>query len=239
MEILCSISVYGIKKGGDIINRQLIYELLDPCLDDQASLARVFNAAPGLSSIDIYVNDISRIRNIEYKEITSYIPTRPGPRNTKVYQSQSNNLLLEVPDIVVPPSQILTVAVFGSSNNLKYMPIIDDINVNVAPDQTKIRFYNLDASDVAFTITSPIGSTSISLASGTGNEYTQINPGEYKLQIRSTATINITLNLKPGRIYTLYIIGSVSPDSPSYAQANIPQVVVTVDGNTLFDKCIW
>lgn len=226
-------------KGGDIINRQIVYELLNPCLDEQASMARVFNAAPGLSSMDLYINDLPRIWNVEYKEITNYIPTRPGPRNTKLYQAQTNDLLLELPNIDVPPGQIITAAVFGSSNNLQYMPIVDDINETIKPDKTKLRFYNLDTFDVAFSFTSSIGSTSRSLASGIGTEYIQVNPGEYRLQIRSTNPINMTLNLKPGRIYTIYIIGSVSPDSSGYAQLNIPQVILSVDGNTLFNKCIW
>jgi hypothetical protein len=226
-------------KGGDIINRQIIYELLNPCLDEQASMARVFNAAPGLSSMDLYINDLPRIWNVEYKEISNYIPTRPGPRNTKLYQTQTNDLLLELPNIDVPSGQIITAAVFGSSNNLQYMPIVDDINETIKPDKTKLRFYNLDAFDVAFSFTSSIGSTSRSLASGIGTEYIQVNPGEYRLQIRSTNPINMTLNLKPGRIYTIYIIGSVSPDSPSYSHLNIPQVILSVDGNTLFNKCIW
>lgn len=216
-----------------------MYELLDPCLDEQASLARVLNAAPGVSSFDIYVNDVPRIMNIEYKELTNYFPTRPGTRNTKVYESQSNNLLLELTDIDIVPGQILTVAAFGSSDNLQYMPIIDDINENVMPDKTKIRFYNLDSYDISFTLTAPGNSMSSNLSSGNGTKYTEINAGDYRLEIRSTNPININIRLNQGRIYTVYIISSVDPSSSSYNQANIPQVILAVDGNTLFNKCFW
>jgi hypothetical protein len=212
---------------------------LDVCLDEQASIARSFNAAPGVSSVDIYVNDRPRIKNIEYKELTSYFPTRPGPRNTKLYKSGSNDLLLELTNIDIPPGQIITAAIFGGSNNLQYTPIIDDINVRVSPDQVKVRFYNLDASSVAFTLTSSEVSNSLSLASGKGTEYIQVNPGDYRLQIRGTNSVSVSVSFRPGRIYTLYIIGSVDFSSPNYAQANIPQVVLAVDGNTVFSPCVW
>jgi len=238
MEILCLINVFGVQEDGDIINRQLLHELLDPCLDKQASMARVFNAVPDLQPIDIYSDEKPRMTNIEYKEITNYMPTRPGPRIVRVYTSKEHKLLLET-ETSVTPGQIMTYTVCGSLNNLQLLPIVDDINVDIMPDRTKLRFFNLDSYSAAITITSPIGSTSLFLDFGNGSNYTEINPGEYKLQVRSTNTVNMSLTLKPGRIYTVYILGSISADSPNYIQANIPQVILSVDGNTLFDKCIW
>jgi hypothetical protein len=225
-------------KGGDIINRQTIYELADPCLDEQSSIVRIFNTVPGIQPLDVYADDIPRMGNIEYKEITNYIPARPGPEIIKVYSSQGHNLLLQV-DTSIIPGQIMTQVIWGSLNTLKLLPIIDDINQDIRPDQTKFRFYNLGASSAIFTLTSPKSSTSTTLASGNGSSYNEISPGVYKLEVRSTNPVNTTLTLKPGRIYTIYILSSVSPDSKDYAQTNIPQVILVVDGNTLFDKCIW
>jgi hypothetical protein len=122
---------------------------------------------------------------------------------------------------------------------LKFVSIIDDINQDVAHDQTKVRFYNLDSIPVTFSLTPSGGFASRALASGEGTAYLQINPGDYNFQIsimsQRPKTIKITFN--PGRIYTVYIISSINPDSPNYAQGNIPQVVLIVDGNTLYNKC--
>jgi hypothetical protein len=240
MGTLYSINVFGIKKGGDIINRQVVHELLKPCIDNQASVVRIFNAVPESPSINIYVDDEPGTQDVEYKEITNYVPTRPAKRNIKIYNAQNNKLLLEIKDYETFPGQIMTLVAFGSLDNLKFMPIIDDINETIMPDQTKLRFYNLDASSITFNLTP--GSISNDLTSGGSTEYTRINPGDYNLQIRlmnqNSAPINMKISLKPGRIYTLYFVGSVSPDSPEYAH-NIPQVVLSVDGNTLFNKCPW
>lgn len=199
----------------------------------------MFNLVPGLS-IDIYVNNIPRFVNVEYRELSDYIPTVPGKRNVKIYQSQTNNLLLEVQDFEIPAGQIMTYAFFGSPSSLRLLPIIDDVNEKVMRDSTKVRFYNLDANSITFSANPNIGFTSRALASGEGTTYFETNPGNYTLQLRSSTqrpqTVTITLN--PSRLYTVYFFGSVNPDSPNYAQTNILQVTLVADGNSLFHKCI-
>ena len=181
---------------------------------------------------------------VEYKEVTNYIPTRPAKaRNVKVYNSQNNELLIEI-DCEIIGGQIMTCVAYGSLSDFKFKQIIDDINETVMPDETKIRLYNLDSTDVSVTITSrpPSGILSADLVHDSGTNYIKMNPGDYNLQIRfpsQTRPINMNLNLKPGRIYTLYIISGVSPDSANYDKLNIPQVILVVDGNTLFNKCVW
>lgn len=220
------------------MNRQLIYDVLNPCIDNQASIVRMFNTVPGLS-VDIYINDKPRIVNMNYSELRDYMPTIPGKRNIKIYQSQTNNLLLEDQAFEISGGQIFTYAFWGSSNNFKFLTILDDINENLAPDRTKVRFYNLDSTNITFIANPPMGMPSIALAPGQGTNYIQVNPGIYNLQINSLNQItkNISISFKPGRIYTVYFFASVNPDSPIYTQANISQVALVVDGNTLFDKC--
>jgi len=129
----------------------------------------------------------------------------------------------------------------GSITDIEIMPIIDDINETIAPDETKIRFYNLDSSNITFSMSLPGTSLSRSLSSSEGTEYIEINPGEHTFELRSAnlniRPINIKIYLNPGRIYTLYITGSVDPASPGYSQGNIPQVILAVDGNTSLKKC--
>ena len=226
-------------KSGDIIKRQIVFDTLNPCIDNQASIVRMFNTIPELS-IDIYVNDTPRILNIRYSELLDYMPTIPGMRNLKVYESQSNNLLLEVPDFEISGGQIFTYAFFGSTSNLILLPIIDNINENIEPDQTKVRFYNLDSNVITFSANPSIGVQSRALSSGQGTDYFPVNPGIYTLRIISSNNRPkvISVSLKPGRIYTIYFFASINPDAPNYNQDNISQVALVVDGNTLFGKCI-
>jgi len=228
-------------KRGDIINRQTEYELLSPCIDNQAALVRVLNAVPGLA-VDYYINDVPRITNLKYMELTRYISSRPGPRNLKIYEANTKNLLFEIKDIDIILGQLITDPIYGSKDNLKFVQLVDDINERIMPDETKVRLYNLTSSSVQFTLSSPTTSPiALTLSSGNGTKYTEITPGRYSLKInfanQNTKTINI--NLKPGRIYTVYIIDNISPDTPNYIQLSIPQVMLVVDGNTMFAKCTF
>jgi hypothetical protein len=94
---------------------------------------------------------------------------------------------------------------------------------------------------MSFTLSSSSGSSTIVLDSGSGSNYTQINPGSHSLEltIPNQRPKTINMNFKPGRIYTVYIINNTSPDTQGYDQINIPQVILVVDGNTLFTKCIF
>jgi hypothetical protein len=214
---------------------------LSPCLDNQAAQVRVLNTVPGLT-VDYYINDVPRITNLKYMELTRYISSRPGPRNLKIYEANTKNLLLEIKDIDIILGQLITDPIYGSKDNLKFVQLIDDINESIMPDETKVRIYNLTSSGVQFTLSSPTTSPmTLALSSGNGTKYTKITPSRHSLKInfasQNSKTINI--NLKPGRIYTVYIIDNISSDSPNYTQLNIPQVILVVDGNTLFAKCTF
>ena len=167
----------------------------------------------------------------------------PGPRNVKIYNTQNNELLLEIPNVEVPSEQILTSAIYGGTSSLKFLQIIDDVNIRIAPDETRIRFYNLDSIPITFTITPTIGLQDKFLQSGQGTEYYNVPPGDYNIQISwsnqtpNQKSKNVSIRFNPGRIYTLYFINSINPDDLSYSVANIPQIVLMVDGNTLYDKC--
>lgn len=232
-------------KRGDIISRQTEYELLSPCIDNQAAQVRVLNAVPGLT-VDYYINDVPRITNLKYMELTRYISSRPGPRNLKIYEANTKNLLFEIEDIDIILGQLITDPIYGGKDNLKFFQIVDDINERIMPDETKVRFYNLTSSSVQFTLSSPTSSPTsspmtLALSSGNGTKYTEITPGRYSLKINFANQIpkTININFKPGRIYTVYIIDNISPDNPNYTQLNIPQVMLVVDGNTMFAKCTF
>jgi hypothetical protein len=225
-------------------NRQVINEQIEPCTPPEYSFIRGFHALPELTPVDVYVNDMLRAKNLGYKDMSPYMPSGLETYNVQIFPTGTkDNPLLDLKGLEVPKGQIVTFIILGSVEDIKVMPIIDDINENIRPDETKIRFYNLDSSPVTFIFSLPNGSLSRTLPFGEGTDYNEVNPGEHRFQVRSTnqtiPPINITLNLKPGRIYTLYITGSVDPASLGYGQGNIPQIILTVDGNTELKKCIF
>ena len=197
-------------------------------------MVRTLNAIPGSGSIDLLVNNVPFLLGLEFMELSIYRPALPLVGDVTYYPSGNrDNLLLELKNYELLGGQIMTFALTDFSKGMEVVPIVDDINQRVAPDETKVRVYNLDATNLAFTL----GTLSRNLLPGTGTEYIGINPGRYKLNVKTTSQKSMNINLNPGRIYTIYILGSINAKSPSYKTGNIPQVILAVDGNTVFDKC--
>jgi Domain of unknown function (DUF4397) len=224
--------------------RQVIYESAAPCVPPEYSFIRGFHALPELPPVDVYINGMLRARSFEYKDMTPYMPSGFESYDVQFYLvGTKDNPILDIKGFNTERGQILTFAVLGSSSDIKLIPIIDDINETIRPDETKIRFYNLDSSPITFTMSLSNGSISRSLASSEGTDYTLINPGSHRFEVRSSnpaiRPITMEIDLNPGRIYTLYVTGSVDPASKFYAQGNIPQVILAVDGNTFLYKCVF
>lgn len=224
--------------------RQVIYESEAPCVPPEYSFIRGFHALPELPPIDVYINNMLRARNFEYKDMSPYMPSGFESYDVQFFLAGTKeNPLLDIKGFKTERGQILTFAILGSSSDIKLLPIVDNINENIRPDETKIRFYNLDSSPITFSMSLNGGSISRALSSGQGTDYTLINPGHHRFEVRSSnpaiRPISMQVDLKSGRIYTLYITGSVDPASKFYAQGNIPQVILAVDGNTFLDKCVF
>jgi hypothetical protein len=224
--------------------RQVIYELVEPCTPPEYSFIRGFHSLPELPPVDVYINNMLRARDFKYKDLSPYMPSGFESYDVQVFLAGTKEKpLLDVKELKTPRGQIVTFVLLGSVEDIRLVPIIDDINEPIMPDETKIRFYNLDSSPISYSMALPTGSISRSLNFGEGTEYNEINPGQHKFEVRSNnpniKPISITLNLKPGKIYTLYITGSIDPNSQSYAQGNIPQIILAVDGNTILGKCLF
>jgi Domain of unknown function (DUF4397) len=224
--------------------RQVIYESVDPCVPPEYSFIRGLHVLPELPPIDVYINGMLRAKNFKYKDMSPYMPSGFESYDVQIFLADTkDNPILDIKGFKTERGQIITFAVLGSSSDIKLLPILDDINETIRPDETKIRFYNLDSSPITFDMGLPSGSISRSLPSGEGTDYTLINPGNHRFEVRSTnpaiKPISMQVVLNPGRIYTLYLTGSINPDSSFYAQGNIPQVILSVDGNTFLNKCVF
>ena len=223
--------------------RQVIHELEEPCVTRICSLIRVFQSIPELPPIDVYINDLMFARNFKYKDMSQYKTSCFETYNIKIFPTGTTDKpLAAIENMQVPVGQIITFAITGSEENINVLPIIDDINECILPDQTKIRFYNLDNSNISLSMSLPNGSITETLSYNQSTNYRLINPGRRSLRIGSSnpnlRPIDMNVELKPGRIYTLYITGSMDPNDTGYLTGNIPQIILAVDGNTLYGKCI-
>lgn len=219
-------------------HRELIDELIIPCLIPQYSFIRFFNSMPESPAIDIYVNDQLLIASNTYKGITPYFPALAGVYNIQVYLTGTKDTpIIEIKEVQIYQGQIITLVIAGTITNIEIVTAVDDINQTIKPDESMVRIFNLTHDFLTYSIGSMIYS---GLVSYKGTGYIKMSPGPYTLEVRPphrSHIIAVKVSLTPGKIYTIYILESVRPDSPQYQSANIYQILQVVDGNTILKKC--
>jgi hypothetical protein len=218
-------------------HRELIDELIIPCLIPQYSFIRFFNSMPESPAIDIYVNDELLIASNTYKGITPYFPALAGVYNIQIYLTGTKDTpIIEIKVVQIYQEQIITLVIAGTINNIEIVTVVDDINQTIKPDESMVRIFNLTHNFLTYSI----GIIYSGLVSNKGTAYIKMSPGTYTLEVRPPARSHIKavkVDLNPGKIYTIYILESVRPDSPQYQNANIYQILQVVDGNTILKKC--
>ena len=219
-------------------HRELIDESIIPCLIHNYSFIRLFNSMPESPALDIYINDEFIIaRNIAYKGITPYFPLQSGVYNIQIYLTGTkDNPIVELKQVQIYQDQIITVLIVGTADNLELVTAVDDINQTIKPDESMVRIFNLTHDYLTY----GIGNIYSGLLSNKGTEYIKMSSGDYKLEIRPphrSHKISITVSINPGKIYTIYVLESVPPNSPEYKFYNIYQILQVVDGNTVLKKC--
>ncbi|AYD40382.1 DUF4397 domain-containing protein [Clostridium fermenticellae] len=175
------------------------------------SSIRIFNAAQGISNVDIYANGNLIVENLAHKKVSDYIPISHGNHNITVYPSgQKTNPILNT-NVNIPENIILNVAITGTAPNISLF-LIQEPSAAKNLGRPCIRLVNLSPDP------SPID---IKLSDGTSiftnvmyrdfTNYACIPTGNYTFTVTSSKDNNIELtipNINLGNnYYTLYTIG--------------------------------
>ena len=226
------------------INRQVTHDNVIPCVDDQYSFVRLFHSIPDMPSVDVYVDGALRFRNIPYLGLSYYIPSRVATRNIRVYETGTQNLLLEVPEYQVIGGQIFTFTLNRVGENLNILGVTDDINQKVYPDETKVRFINLTGEFINVEIThirELIPPIRVPLEHAGVSDYIEAMAGSYKIYATTNkqGSYNPTarIALPVGKLTSIYLVGSLDPASKLFQEGGSAQFVIIVDGNTIFTIC--
>jgi hypothetical protein len=190
------------------------------------SYVRVFHAVPDAPAVDVYANCNLIVQNLSYKNVSEYLNVPSGPTNIKIYPAgERYNPVLDV-DIVVPPSQILTVAAVGTLAEIGLLAIEE--SKECAPCyQTSVRFGHLSPNAPAVDITLEDGTVIFANVSFTQvTDYIRVDAGIYKLQVRIAGTNQIVLRLSPAELmpknfYTVYAVGLVGQIPPLEALVSL------------------
>ena len=225
--------------------RQFTDSPLPPCLTPQYSFIRIFNSLVKSENLDIYVNnEFLLAKDLKSLEIGPYIPGREGKYSMQVYLANTkDNPLLEVDNVEIIGGQLMTLAITGDLNNLKLVPIIDNVEQEPKPNKSVVRFYNLTPDSLIFLMISSGYNLARQVESNSGNEYMEILTGTYQVGVLPADGIGQILStevkMNAEKIYTLYCVGTSNPELKKLGLGYNFQIVQVVDGNTIIKKCTF
>ena len=175
---------------------------------------RVLHASPGAPAVDVYANDNIIIRNLPYKEVSSYIPVPTGNYNIKVYPTGSKTKPVVDTNVYVPEKSFYTIAAIGEVSDISLYPIQEPVSANKS-DMACVRFIHLSPNAPAVDIKLPDDTIVFSNIPYKGIAgYTCVPSGTYTFRVTPTGTNNVVLTvpgvkLEPSTFYTIYAVGLV------------------------------
>ena len=226
-------------------HRQFTDMPLIPCLNSQYSFIRIFNSLVKSEALDVYINnEFLLAKDLKSVQIGPYVPGRAGKYSVQVYLTNTkNNPLLEVNDIEIIGSQLMTIAITGDLNNLKLVSIIDNIEQKPKPNKSVIRLYNLTPNPLIFLMSSNGYKLARNVESNSGNGYMEILAGTYQLGVRPADEIgqilSIQVKMNEDKVYTIYCTGTSNPEFKKLGLGYDFQIFHVIDGNTIIQKCTF
>lgn len=194
------------------------------------SYVRILHASPDAPPVDIYANGNLIAKNLAYKQMTNYVPVKPGNYTIQVYPAgQKLNPVINT-KFAVPPMSSLTIAAVGKLADISLLPIMEVYMPMVDKRSSYIRFAHLSPNAPAVDITLPDGTILFSNVSFKQyTDYISVAPGNYTLQVRPAGSSQVVLTvpnvkLLPGTIYTVYAVGLAGGTPPLDA-------IISVDGD--------
>ena len=81
----------------------------------------------GAPSVDIYVDNILRVQDIAYEEVSNYLALAPGSHNIKVRISGTSTVVVEEPELVLNSGNFYTAYIIGNPNTRPGLQIISTV----------------------------------------------------------------------------------------------------------------
>jgi len=183
------------------------------------SYIRIFNAVPDAPPMDVYINGRLSAEGLFYKRFSQYLMVTPGPINLQIYVSGRNHSPVLDTGLVIPSSEMLTIAALGSFVDIGLLRVPEP-RACTANNKVKLTLGHISPNAPRLDITLRDGTV---IFKDVGfkeiTNYIDINPGIYDLQIRASGTDKVLLDLygvelRADNFYSIYAVGLVE-ESPA------------------------
>ena len=206
------------------------YNMLTQCYMMQQqnnSNIRVLHASPNAPAVDVYANDNIIVKNLPYKEVSSYIPVPSGNYNIKVYPTGTKSNPVIDTNVYIPEKSFYTIAAIGELPDISLYPIQEPVSANKS-NMACVRFIHLSPNAPAVDVKLPDNSIVFNNVPYKGiANFTCVPPGTYTFKVTPTRTDDVVLTvpdvmLHPNTFYTIYAVGLVG-ETPSLEALLVPE----------------
>ncbi|NLC94547.1 MAG: DUF4397 domain-containing protein [Bacilli bacterium] len=198
---------------------------------------RFVNELMPMQMVDIFINDTPALRGLMAGQMTQPIPMPMGNYNFKVYQTNTNQLLvnqnlqiernslirimmeanrvvLKVSDEMMDQMMPYGMPMYGQMP-MPQCPQMNQMRDTIVSGQSRLRFINLSPNAPSLDITTPQGIVLFrNVPYRAVTEYLNLASGVHNLQIRESGTDRVLLAipnvvLNPNEVKTIYAIGLI------------------------------
>lgn len=207
------------------------------------SFIRFLHASPGAPDVDIYVDGNMVVKDLDYTEVSKYLPVGPEDMHIQVFPAGDTTSPVIDTEVNIPPSERITISIIGTLPNINLLPIL----LSVEPVDTPtvlLRVVHLSPNTPQVDVTVTDGVMFNNLEYKQVSEFVTIPPGSYNIQVRLSGEDEIVLTseieLLEGKAYTVNILGLLEENPPLeiiYYKDQIPFIGSnTVDNRILNEK---
>lgn len=178
------------------------------------SYIRVLHASPNAPAVDIYANDDLIVENLDFREISPYLPVPPASYNIKVYPTGTMNDPVIDREVYIPPNSVFNVAAIGNLPNISLYPIPEP-SIAQESGNACVRFVHLSPDAPAVDIQLEDGTIVFDDVSFKGiTNYICIPADTYTFKVVPTGSNDVVLTVPDLMVngnmyYTVYAVGLI------------------------------
>ncbi|MGI6452403.1 MAG: DUF4397 domain-containing protein [Syntrophomonadaceae bacterium] len=177
------------------------------------SFIRVLHALPGVSNVDVLINEELLAENLAYTEVSRYLPIGPGNNRIQVFAAGTRTEPILDTQVELPPSEAINLAVTGIMPNPSTVQILQAFP-DVPPQEARIRFANLSPDAPGLSLFLNDNSAFGDIGYPEVSDYSSVTPETYNVNLRRASDLDIILAQKNitfqgGMTYTIYGVGLI------------------------------
>jgi hypothetical protein len=185
-----------------------------------AANVRASHLAPRAPVVDVYLNGKKTFSNLPFRTVTAYLSIPDGTYDIAVYPvGETTNPVLEARDVRLSGGDFtITAAGFGPAKSVNPVVLRDDLSP--LPDRAKLRLVNAAPEYAALELSTPGGVELLPWVSfKSASSYFGVLPllGDFDVRNQTSSLLRLRdLNLLPGRVYTIFVVGSKTEGTLNY-----------------------